>query len=97
METLHRMLSGVLVTELHIYGMCDVPCRHQLEQQAAELAKEVTRLKAAAEQEVFLTENTGAPSSAQLQQQAYSKPTADGTHDMLHVGGLSAAVRLGPC
>jgi hypothetical protein len=47
-------------------------CRHQLEQQAAELAKEVTRLKAAAEQEVLLMENSGEPSSA-----GRSLPTAD--------------------
>lgn len=36
-------------------------CRYQLEQQAAELAKEVSRLRTEGEQEMFVTESAGVP------------------------------------
>lgn len=56
--------SSVITRPCGPFGSCAgvacSSCRYQLEQQAAELAKEVTRLRTESEQEMFVTESAGA-------------------------------------
>lgn len=59
---LHFSMGGTELACHPVHACCPCVCghcRHQLEQQAAELAKEVSRLRIEGEQEMFVTESAG--------------------------------------